>query len=262
MLRTLGLPYRGTGRGRYGDRPVNRSDKTGLDAEPDATVTARRGSVRQPTWHARGGRLTPTKRWALRALGERFAIGLDAVSLAPFSAVAIEIGAGTGEAALTLARARPETLVIATEVHQASLARLLADAHRSALANVAVLAGDGRDVLGRLALVRRVDLVRIFFPDPWPKRRHLHRRLVCESFLGDLAAGLAVGGVAELATDHAEYARAIRRLFDGDDRFECVGTDRAERPLTYYERRATHEGRSVFDVRVVHHGRAVRRSPR
>ncbi|MEZ5266617.1 MAG: hypothetical protein R2755_33590 [Acidimicrobiales bacterium] len=160
----------------------------------------------------------------------------------------MELGAGTGEAALALAAARPELRVVATEVHKASVATLLLRAHEQAPANLTVVVGDGRDTLAAIGRQRPVDLVRIFFPDPWPKHRHRARRLVGPDLLGLLAEVLTPHGRVELATDDARYAAAARRAVEADPRFRVLGTARADRPVTYYERRALDAGRAVHDL--------------
>ena len=222
---------------------------TGPSSDAAPARPAGEQPARLPSWHARSGRLTTRKRWALDELADRFADLAAPPAVGRFAAVAVEIGAGTGEAALELARRRPDWLVVATEVHKASLATLLLGVHDGGFGNVAVLGADGRDVLVSVARSRPIDLVRVFFPDPWPKHRHRARRLV-EPGLADLLADvLATDGSVELATDDARYAVRARRLIDADERFTVIGTDRAQRPLTYYERRALDEGRTVHDLR-------------
>lgn len=214
------------------------------------------------TWHARGGRLSAGKRRALADLLPRWAppsspaplLTSDAgtTTRPEFATLAIEIGAGSGEAALALAADRPDLLVIASDTHAASLATFLRRAEASQPLNLCVAAGDGR------ALLPRVDpstlrLVRAFFPDPWPKRRQRHRRLVQLSFV-ELAARCTVeGAVVELCTDDAAYAAHMVATFQAAPVpwFEGGPTTRAERPVTHYERLAREAGRPVIDLRYV-----------
>jgi len=121
---------------------------------------------------------------------------------------------------------------------------------------VRVLAGDGRALLWAAAAATAPErpgplvAVRAFFPDPWPKRRHRQRRLVDAAFVGAAATALAPGGVLELATDDASYAGAMTDLVRAEARFEPAGPPaRADRPRTYYERRAIEAGRRVHDIR-------------
>ena len=212
----------------------------------------------RPSWHARSGRLTARKRWALEELSQRYEVAGQSRGPMKHAPIAFEIGAGTGEAALALARQRPHWLVVATEVHLASLASLLLGVQAAGLDNVAVAGTDGRAVLAELASQRRVELVRILFPDPWPKRRHHGRRLVEPGLLDLLAAALTPGppdpeahpagtgaaGTVELATDDNSYAGVIARLFAADHRFVATAAGPA-RDSTYYEARAREAGRPV-----------------
>ncbi len=199
-----------------------------------------------PTWHARAGRLGTAKRDALRDL-------LPTLPPDPTtwgsSDVAVEFGAGTGEAALELAQRRPELLVVAAEVHRSSLATLVLRA-AAGPPNLQVWAGDGRVVLAA-APSASVTLVRAFFPDPWPKARHHHRRLVDPAFGALVADRLRPGGVLELATDHAGYALWIERVLAGVATLRGGRAPRADRPMTHYEARAVEAGRAVADLRYV-----------
>jgi len=170
--------------------------------------------------------------------------------------IALEIGAGTGEAALALAAARPGSLVVAAEVHKASLARLLLDLDASGIDNLRVVAGDGRAALAALTPSPAgpdrpvLELIRVFFPDPWPKRRHHGRRLVDTAFVTLAAQALRPGGLFELATDHGPYAAAMRAAVGACSGLgPADGAARADRPVTYYERRAVEAGRTVHDLR-------------
>lgn len=204
-----------------------------------------------PSWHARSGRLSERKRWALQELAARFSPSLPLRLPSRLDAVAVEIGAGSGEAALALATQRPDLLVIAAEVHKSSLAHLLLSLDESALDNVLVFAGDGRRLLEPAAgAAGTIAVLRAFFPDPWPKRRHHRRRLIDRSFVARAAGALIEGGVVELATDHVDYAAQARRAFAGDPRFErLTDASRAQRPITFYENRALSAGVAVHDLR-------------
>lgn len=216
---------------------------TGGEPFPGASVA---------TWHARSGRLTERKRWALQELAARFAPELPDELHRHHRRAVLEIGAGTGEAALALAVAHPELLVIAAEVHRASLARLLLDLDELGIDNVRVVAGDGRATLATAASAApgSLALLRAFFPDPWPKRRHHGRRLIDATFAGLAADALGPDGLLELATDDAHYAAAMASALRREHRLlPVMPPARAERPCTYYEARALQAGRTVADLR-------------
>jgi tRNA (guanine-N7-)-methyltransferase len=169
--------------------------------------------------------------------------------------LAVELGAGTGEAALALAAASPVRLVIAAEVHAASFATLLLRAEAAGLANLRAHRGDGREVLARAA-DGSVGLVRAFFPDPWPKLRHRHRRLVGPPFVAELVRALAPGGLVELCTDDPGYATAMVAALDAAPELRGGVAPRADRPCTHYERLAREGGRQVVDLRYARLGPA------
>ena len=108
--------------------------------------------------------------------------------------------------------------------------------------------GDGRAVLERAA-PGEVDLVRVFFPDPWPKPGQRHRRLVRPALAVSLARGLAVGGVVELCTDDPGYAVEMAAVLAAEPGLRGGPAPRAARPCTHYERLARDAGRTVIDLR-------------
>lgn len=202
--------------------------------------------ARLPTWHARGGRLTPAKRAALDRIATTWG-GAAADDSGPW---ALEIGAGSGEAALALALGRADLRVVAAEVHAATLARFVLEAEavgRATLRNLTIVRGDGRDALA--AVPGPLVLVRAFFPDPWPKHRHHRRRLVTPDFAAVVADRLADGGVLEVATDDAAYATRMRAVLDAAPGLRGGVAPRADRPVTHYERLAKDAGRAVVDLR-------------
>lgn len=210
-----------------------------------ATVAHRAADRLLPTWHARSGRLGASKRDALEHLLPPLLPG-PLAERAEDATLALELGAGTGEAALALAEARPDLLVVAAEVHRSSLATLVLRAVDGP-PNIRVWPGDGR-LLVADAPSASVRLVRIFFPDPWPKTRHHDRRLVEAGFASLLADRLGPGARVELATDHEPYARQMRRILDATAGLRGGPTDRADRPVTHYEQRACDAGRAVTDL--------------
>lgn len=206
------------------------------------------------SYNARRGRLSERKRRALADLGPRFA-PLDHAEPVPAWWLAgreaptlVEIGAGTGEAALAFATAHPEWNVVACEVHHAAVAMFLLALDGHSLPNVRVAQVDAIELLSRRVLADSVDRLRVFFPDPWPKARQAHRRLVQAPF-GVLASTLlSDGGTIELATDDASYAAQIREVLDRVPELEPLPVLRADRPVTHYEGLALAAGRPVADL--------------
>jgi tRNA (guanine-N7-)-methyltransferase len=168
--------------------------------------------------------------------------------------VIMEIGSGMGEASATLAAAEPEIDHIAVEVFEPGLAQLLMRIDEAGLTNIALLRGDAVALLRERVPAASLDGLRIWFPDPWPKRRHRKRRLVQPEFVGLAASRLREGAILHLATDWADYAEQMRDVCERQP--ELINTAGrgnwtarpAWRPLTKFEERARREGRDVRDL--------------
>ena len=198
-------------------------------------------------------RVTAGQREALDELWPAYGVDVDR----PFvphevfgrsAPLVLEIGSGMGEATAAMAAADPDRDLLAVEVHTPGVAALLRRAAEQGLANLRVAEADAVPLLqGALAQVR-LDEVRVFFPDPWPKARHHKRRLVTAPF-ADLVAGvLRPGGRWHVATDWASYADQVVEVLTGSPHFEVVSRDRGRRPLTRFEERGHAEGRASHDV--------------
>ncbi|MEQ3554950.1 tRNA (guanosine(46)-N7)-methyltransferase TrmB [Pseudonocardia nematodicida] len=170
----------------------------------------------------------------------------------------LEIGPGMGETTAALAVAEPGIDHLAVEVFEPGLAQLLMRVEQAGLTNQRVLRGDAVELLDRAIAPRSLDGLRIFFPDPWPKRRHHKRRLIQPDFVRLAVSRLVHGGRLHLATDWPHYAEQMRRVVTAepalrpDDAFP-VGPDGWQarpswRPVTKFEDRAHAEGRPVRDL--------------
>ena len=167
----------------------------------------------------------------------------------------LEIGSGTGESTAAQALAAPDVDHLAVEVFEPGLAQLLMRIEKAELANLRLLRGDAVDLLRESVPPATLAGIRVYFPDPWPKRRHHKRRLVQPEFVALAASRLAPGGTLHLATDWADYAVQMRAVCTAEPLLEnTVSTPDgwtprpAWRPLTKFERRARTEGRDVRDL--------------
>jgi tRNA (guanine-N7-)-methyltransferase len=167
----------------------------------------------------------------------------------------LEIGSGTGESTAAQAAAAPETDHLAVEVFEPGLAQLLMRIDEAGLTNLRLLRGDAVDLLRERVPPDSLAAIRIFFPDPWPKRRHHKRRLVQPAFVALAASRLVPGGVLHLATDWAHYAVEMRAACADEPLLENTSTSDdgwtprpVGRPETKFERRARTEGRDVRDL--------------
>ncbi|UVS82648.1 tRNA (guanosine(46)-N7)-methyltransferase TrmB [Actinokineospora sp. UTMC 2448] len=169
--------------------------------------------------------------------------------------VLLEIGSGMGETTARLAAAAPELNYLAVEVYQPGLAQLLLRAEALGLANLRLLRGDAVDLLTRHIEPGTLAGMRIFFPDPWPKKRHHKRRLVQPDFIALAASRLAPGAVIHLATDWADYADQMLEVLSAEPRLRNQHDGWAPRPdwrpVTKFESRANEEGRISRDLMFV-----------
>jgi tRNA (guanine-N7-)-methyltransferase len=171
--------------------------------------------------------------------------------------VVLEIGSGMGESTAAMALDAPEVDHLAVEVYQPGLAQLLLRIEQAEITNLRLLRGDAHPLLARHLPAGSLHAVRIYFPDPWPKRRHHKRRLVRPEFVALVASRLVPGGTLHLATDWEPYADemlaacaaepALRNTAGGTapERFAARP---AWRPVTKFEQRARDEGRVVRDL--------------
>ncbi|WP_232837400.1 tRNA (guanosine(46)-N7)-methyltransferase TrmB [Lentzea terrae] len=167
--------------------------------------------------------------------------------------VLLEIGSGMGETTSQLVAAAPELNYVAVEVYKPGLAQLLLRGeHLGGLDNLRVLRGDAVDLLTDHIAPASLHGVRIFFPDPWPKKKHHKRRLVQPEFVALVASRLEPGGVLHLATDWEHYAEQMLEVCSGERLLTNMYDDWAPRPdwrpVTKFEQRAVNEGRVSHDL--------------
>lgn len=180
---------------------------------------------------------------------------LEALFLAPVSEVWLEIGFGGAEHLIWQALHNPHVGLIGCEVFEDGIVKAVAAAEEHALLNVRLGSSDARDLLRWLpeGALRRVF---ILFPDPWPKKRHVKRRLVTRALLDLLARAMAPGAELRIATDIGDYARTILLAASAHPSFawQAEGPEdwRARRPdwpQTRYEAKALGEGRRCYFFR-------------
>jgi len=118
----------------------------------------------------------------------------------------VEIGFGNGEALVALAASRPAEDFLGIEVHRPGVGHLMLRCEELAVANLRILSQDAVDVLEQRLTPACFDEVLLYFPDPWPKKRHHKRRIVQDGFVALIASRLRTGGTFRLATDWQPYA--------------------------------------------------------
>lgn len=203
----------------------------------------------------REGRLTPGQQKALDVVWEKYILPADtaadwnAIFPQPQYPLILEIGFGMGHALLHNARTRPDCNFVGVEVYRPGIGALLAGVEAEKYTNVRVFYGDAVEVLQRCVPDNTLDGVHVFFPDPWPKRRHHKRRLIQKAFVQLLAQKLKVGGKLHLATDWEDYAKHMQQVLSPLTEWIAIPseTDKKNRPLTKYERRGQKLGHAVWD---------------
>ncbi len=162
--------------------------------------------------------------------------------------VVLDIGFGSGEALIEVAELRPHECVVGVDVHTPGIAAVLEAVQRSGLRNVRVVEGDVIDFLARVP-ARSLAGIRVFYPDPWPKRRQRGRRLIRPEIIDRLVPLMRLGGTLHLATDVDDYATQMLALCDAVPELTGGTVDRPPwRPITRYEQRAIDEGRRPVDL--------------
>lgn len=162
--------------------------------------------------------------------------------------VVVEIGSGMGEASAQIAQANPDTGYIAVEVHKPGIGALVLRAEKAGIRNLKIIEGDIWDVFTQHIDDGVVDVVHIFFPDPWPKRKQNKRRLLRPEFIELLAKKLKKGGRIHIATDWVPYAEEIEKNFAANPEFSGGIVPRPEwRPLTKFEGKGIRKDHRVTD---------------
>lgn len=232
----------------------------------------------------RRGRMSPARHAALIELADRWLVD-PAHTVGPAGPAAafpdggpllVDVGGGTGAATTAWATDNPDHAVLAVELHRPGIAVLLQALEAEGPANVRVLEADITRLADRWPDASLAG-IRILFPDPWPKRRHRHRRLVDASFVATLARLLQPGGVLHLATDWPDYADQMRTALAAEDRLrpmvdghrpadpavdgpeppevERWTSHRPPRPVTPYEQRGIDAGRPIEDLLAIRRSR-------
>ena len=164
----------------------------------------------------------------------------------------LEIGFGMGETTAAIARTRPDDDFLGVEVHAPGVGSLLKRVGELGLTNVRVIRHDAVEVVAAMIPLASLVGVQVFFPDPWPKKRHHKRRLLQPDFLRELALRLAPDGYLHVATDWKEYAEEILAALTAEPLLANLGDGFAPRPayrpLTKFEARGLKLGHGVRDI--------------
>jgi len=208
----------------------------------------------------REGRMTARQQHALESYWEQFGvdyqeslIDLEAIfgRVAP---VVLEIGFGMGKSLLEMARSQPDVNFLGIEVHRPGVGNLFADLKEHQVNNVRVINHDAVEVLNFMIANESLSGFQLFFPDPWPKKRHHKRRIVKPEFIVLVVAKLKRGGYVHCATDWENYAEQMLSVLSensalvnkaGDNQYSSRPDSR---PETKFEARGKRLGHGVWDI--------------
>ena len=205
----------------------------------------------------RQGRMSPAQQRACDELLPRY--GVEASGPLDFAAlfgnahpVVLEIGFGMGETTAAIAAAHPHVNFLGVEMHLPGVGALLRRIDAQGVANVRVVRRDAVEVVEHLLPLASRAGIHVYFPDPWPKKRHHKRRLLQPPFVHALARRLAPGGYLHVATDWQPYAEEILATLSAEpllaNSAEGFAPRPVWRPLTKFEQRGLARGHAVFDL--------------
>ena len=164
----------------------------------------------------------------------------------------LEIGFGMGETTALIAALHPENDYLAIEVHTPGVGGLLKLIGENALRNIRIVQHDATEVLLHMLPPGSLNGVHVFFPDPWPKKRHQKRRLVQAPLIELLASRMASGAYLHLATDWEEYALQMLQVLQAEpllaNTVEAFADRPGSRPQTKFEARGLRLGHKVWDL--------------
>jgi tRNA (guanine-N7-)-methyltransferase len=222
------------------------------------TEVLHRRSIR--SFVVRAGRMTAAQERAWTELWPRYGIetGDAPLDLATIfgrrAPLTLEIGFGNGESLVALAAAHPERDFLGLEVHRPGVGHLMLRAEELGLTNVRAVCRDAVEVLQQCITPGSLDEVLLYFPDPWPKKRHHKRRIVQPDFVALVANRLRQGGTFRMATDWQPYSEHMLEVASGCAQLRNASPDggfvqRPEsRPVTRFERRGQRLGHGVWDL--------------
>jgi tRNA (guanine-N7-)-methyltransferase len=212
-----------------------------------------RPSVR--SYSIRGSRITQAQRQAKDELQAIYGIAVEEKKvnlkeIFPTSQkIIMEIGFGMGEATAIIAKNHPNNAYIAVDVHPPGIGKLLGRIVDNEIKNLRVIEDDVHIVLPHMFEDESLDAIHLYFPDPWPKKKHNKRRIVNEGFLSLIHPKLKKGGYIHIATDWVPYALSMQEVFAASTLFTGGVIEKPEsRPVTRFEGQGIDKDHQVTDL--------------
>ena len=158
----------------------------------------------------------------------------------------LEIGFGNGENLIDCAKNDPYSNFSGIEVYPVGIGQCLINANKYSLNNLRLFCDDAVDVLNKQIANESLDVINIFFPDPWPKKKHHKRRLISEDFISLTASKLKSNGLVHICTDWADYAHDIHALLKSKKEFKAL-EKLPKRLQTKFEKKGLSLGHSIYE---------------
>lgn len=207
----------------------------------------------------RQGRLTPGQQLALDSHWDKYCLNPSvntnfSEAFGRVAPIIVEIGFGNGDSLAKMAAEHPEQDYIGIEVHRPGVGHLLMLLEQQQLTNVRIYCHDAIEVLEQCIPDTTLAGVHLFFPDPWPKKKHHKRRIVNDHFIALLLDKLTVGGYFHAATDWEHYAQWMLERLARETRLTNISPSNTfcsrpdYRPLTKFEQRGLRLGHGVWDL--------------
>ena len=205
----------------------------------------------------RAGRMSPAQQKAYDSLLDQFSLSYqdrmlsEDVLLDGRDSLTIEIGFGMGDATWQIARDNPEKSYLGIEVHRPGVGKLLYQVEQYDLRNLRVIEHDAVEVLDRMIPSDSIEGFHIFFPDPWPKKKHHKRRLIQDEFVAKLTEKLKPGGYLYAVTDWENYAEHMLDVLNRSslkNRYSAYAEPQDWRPGTKFERKGKEKSHSIYEL--------------
>ncbi len=207
----------------------------------------------------RRGHITQGQKTALEVLAPQWVIpfqrqelDFDAVFGRSNAPLILEIGFGMGETTAAIAQSRPTENFLGVEVFNAGVGALLNRINEQQISNIRIIQHDVVEVLQQMIRPQSLDGVHIYFPDPWPKKRHHKRRLIQPAFVQLLSSRIRPGGYLHCATDWEHYAQQMLEVLEASAEMKNSSSGFCQRPpwrpLTKFEARGLRLGHGVWDL--------------
>jgi len=218
----------------------------------DAAKTSRRPRTIR-SFVRRAGRMTAAQKRALQTLWPLYGIDYRPAQLDLDQAFGrkarriMEIGFGNGDLLVSMAADNPETDFIGVEVHEPGVGHCLLAIQNQCLTNVRIISHDAIEVLKYQVADGSLQAVHVFFPDPWPKKRHHKRRIFQPDFVALLGRRIDHGGLLHTATDWQEYGEHIEATIGANKGFQPASAVTDQRPQTKFEQRGKRLGHEIAE---------------